>query len=364
VQHEFIGDLIEYAHRRHIKIFFFADFPDNWSSVVRIYPELAGVNVDKTQILYDDSWRNYQQNATYAESSDNRHRASWVCGSKPQVLEIWRAYWEELVNRYPDVDGVGGQACEHPDTRCNCDDCRRSFFDQERLFFSEVFRIGRARNPRIQPWIFRVWGARQMIDDPDIAVIDWWATFPRLMTRSYLPRSDWYLYHRMTDEWPEFGFKQVSAVLAQRGVKAYQIRGVKYLKTDHLYQAFEEFAWDPDLSVEDYAFLYVLKRFRREDPELAAAYAHWIKATGYAELLADPDVPEAWLLKEDYRSKLQAEVEQLSPRLAELGIPSEFIESARQSATAETLALEDLAWNWRAARKHAPAGGTSETRGD
>jgi len=151
----------------------------------------------------------------------------------------------------------------------------------------------------------------------------------------------------MHSEWPEFGFKQVSMAFPKFGVKAYQIRGVKYRETDHLYQAFEEFAWDPDLSVEDYAFLYVLKRFRREDVELANAYAHWINATGYAEMLADPDVPRAWLERENYKAKLLAEIDQLSPRLEELGVPSGFIASARALATTETFTLNDLAWNWR-----------------
>jgi hypothetical protein len=349
VKHEFMGELIEYAHKRHIKIFFHADFPDLWTSVVRAYPELAGVNVDKSKIMDDDTWHMYQQTAI--GNKESRFGASWVCGSKPEVFEIWRRYWQELIDRYPEVDGVGGQPCEHPETRCNCDECSRTFFDQEKKFFTEVFRIGKAKNPKIQPWIFRVWGGLQMLEssDADISpiVIDWWARFPLFMTHRYLPRSDWYLFHCMHSEWPEFGFKQVSMAFPKYGVKAYQIRGVKYRETDHLYQAYEEFAWDPDLSVDDYAFLYILKRFRREDSELANAYAHWIKATGYAEILADPDVPRAWLERENYQAKLLAEIEQLSPRLEELGVPSGFIASARDLANNKAFTLNDLAWNWR-----------------
>lgn len=360
VKHEFVGELIEYAHRRHIKIFFFADFPDNWSSVVRAYPELAGANVDKSRIMDDERWRNYQQTAI--GNRENRRVASWVCGSKPEVFEIWRSYWQELIERYPEVDGVGGQPCEHPETRCNCNECRRTFFDQEKKFFNEVFRIGKAKNPNISPWIYRVWGGFQLLEPSDTnntpIVIDWGARFPLFMTHRYLPRSDWYLFHCMNSEWPEFGFKQVSMAFPKYGVKAYQIRGVKYRETDHLYQAYEEFAWDPDLSVEDYAFLYVLKRFRREDPELAEAYAHWIKATGYAEILADPDVPRAWLERENYKTKLLAEIEGVSPRLEELGVPAKLIESTRSLAAKETFTFEDLAWNWRVTWKELAANDT------
>jgi hypothetical protein len=349
VMHEFVGELIEYAHRRHIKIFFFADFPDNWTSVVRAYPELAGANVDKSKIMDDEAWRNYQQ--TGYGNKESRFEASWVCGTKPEVFEIWRNYWQELIDRYPDVDGVGGQPCEHPETRCNCEECSRTFFDQEKKFFNEVFRIGIAKNPNIQPWFYRVWGGYQMLEQTGEAntpiVIDWWARFPLFMTHRYLPRSNWYLFHCMNNEWPEYGFKQMSIAFPKYGIKAYQIRGVKYRETDHLYQAYEEFAWDPDLSVEDYAFLYILKRFRREDTELAEAYAHWIKAIGYAELLADPDVPRAWLERENYQAKLLTEIEHLSPRLEEIGVPAKFIDSARALATTKIFSLDDLAWYWR-----------------
>jgi len=363
VKHEFFGDMFEYAHRRGMEVFVFASFPDCWSAVVRAYPELAGVNLDRSEILGDEAWQEFQR--TGIGRFKYRLTASWVCGSKPEVLALWRAYWEEVMDRYPGINGVGLQACEHPETRCNCVECRNTFWDQSTVYFEEMVKIAQARNPQCRPFTYKAWGGSKMIEPLrgvyDPLVIDWWATFPRFLMRNYVPRSEYYLYHRMHEEWPEFGFKQVSRLFAQHGVTFYQIRGVKYLETDHLYQAYEEFAWDPDLSVDDYAFLYVLKRFRREDRELAEAYAHWIRATGYAEILADPDAPRAWVEREGYKDKLKAEVAALTPlhgegaarlssRLAEIGVPAEYVESARQAACAKTLTRRDLAWNYQAIR--------------
>ena len=162
-------------------------------------------------------------------------------------------------------------------------------------------------------------------DRPKPIVIDWWARFPLFMTQRHIPRSSWYLYHCMTNEWPEFGFKEVSRALGRTDVEALIVRGVRYREVDRLYQAFEEFAWDPDLSIDDYAHLYIIKRFRREDPELAAAYANWIRVIGYSEMLADPDIPQAWIEREDIRGRLTKEVTKLSPRLTEIGVPHEFL---------------------------------------
>lgn len=350
VRHEFFGDMLEYAHRRGVEVFVFADFPDSWSAVIRAHPELAGANLDKSLIMDEEKWREYQQTGIGRERY--RLTASWVCGSKAQTLELWRSYWDEVMGRYPAIDGVGLQPCEHPEARCNCPQCRDTFWDQSAVFFQEMSKVARSRNPHCRAWIYKAWGGNKMIraspEGSDPMVIDWWATFPRFLMRNHVPRSKHYLYHRMHEEWPEFGFKQMSGLLSQHGVMFYQIRGVKYLETDRIYQAFQEFAWDPDLPIEDYAFLYVLKRFRREDRELAEAYAHWIRATGYAEILADPDAPRAWVEREGYREKLRAEVAQLGPRLAEIGVPAEYIESARLAAAAEVLKPRDLAWNYQA----------------
>ena len=49
VKNEFISDMIEYAHKRHIEIFVFVDFPDNWTAVVKAHPYLS---VDDYAHLY------------------------------------------------------------------------------------------------------------------------------------------------------------------------------------------------------------------------------------------------------------------------------------------------------------------------
>ena len=110
------------------------------------------------------------------------------------------------------------------------------------------------------------------------------------------------------------------------------MRGVQYRELDRMYQAFGEFSWNPYLTVDDYAHLYVIKRLRRKETELSSAYAHYIRAIGLKEMSAYPKMPKEWRNEEDYQSKFESEVKQLRRQLGSIKRESEFATELRNVA--------------------------------
>lgn len=58
---------------------------------------------------------------------------------------------------------------------------------------------------------------------------------------------------------------------------AYQIH-------DNSHQAIEEYGWNPRLTIEAYADLYIRKLYRRRDPQMSELYASWLNLLGFREL--------------------------------------------------------------------------------
>jgi len=342
VKNEFISDMIEYAHKRHIEIFVFVDFPDNWTAVIKAYPDLAGKNVDTVKLLNmdEEKWTIYQKSG---EVGGERLRAnSWVCASNPKTMEFWEGYWDELLSRYPGIDGVGGQFEEHQSYRCDCDSCAKSFFALQWKFFERMSEIAYKKNPNIKLWAYRSWGARDILKNRDklpkkLIWVDWGGQAQPFIVKKSTPRGDWYLYHRSRGQWYEDGLKQCAFVCHQKGIDGFQMRGVQYRELDRMYQAFGEFSWNPYLTVDDYAHLYVIKRLRRKETELSSAYAHYIRAVGLKEILNYSKMPQEWRNEEDYQSKFEFEVQQLRRQLDSIKRESEFATELRNAAAAAGL---------------------------
>ncbi|MFQ6041293.1 MAG: family 20 glycosylhydrolase [Candidatus Poribacteria bacterium] len=230
VKNEFISDMIEYAHKRHIEIFVFVDFPDNWTAIVKAHPNLAGKNVDTAALLHteEEKWETYQK---YGEVSGERFRAnSWVCASNPKTMEFWEEYWDELLDRYPGIDGIGGQFEEHRSYRCDCANCAKSFFQLQWKFFKRMSEIANQKNPDIKLWAYRSWGARDILKNRDklpqkLIWIDWGGQVQPFLVNKSTPRGDWYLYHRSREQWYEYGQKQSAMVCHQNGINGFQMRG-------------------------------------------------------------------------------------------------------------------------------------------
>jgi len=266
VKNDYIGDIIRYGRKRGVTVFPAQNMPDRCGCITKAYPELAGLEADGTR-----------QSKTF-------------CLNKRRVLEIWKGYWEEVLDRYPDVEAVGGQFGEGLKGRCQCDVCRSDgYFEKQLEFFDAMVKITRAKNPPVKCWIWDVPGARDIIahrkDYPDMVYIDWKYKFRPFMLGQRRPKGDWYLYHEHGHN-PEFGMKQMCIAMQKHGVEGLQIRAVQFKERDWLFHHFEEFAWNPRLSIEDYAHLYTTKMLRRKDDNVAKAYAHYIRAQGHYEIFA------------------------------------------------------------------------------
>jgi hypothetical protein len=77
-------------------------------------------------------------------------------------------------------------------------------------------------------------------------------------------------------------WKQSAATLRRFGVTGLLRRTVSYRAQENDHYAFAEFAWNPDLSAEDFADRYVTRSLRRKDPITVEVYCEWIKARHYA----------------------------------------------------------------------------------
>ncbi len=293
VKHEFMKDLIDYAHSRGIKVFVMIDFPDNWTAVVKAHPELAGKNFNPKDIPSGKEWEEYQK---YGEARLNqaggqrfRTRFSWVCMSEPKTLQFWRDYIDDLLAHYPALDGVGLQVSETARNRCNCEKCTRDPLAQFEKYFAEMVDVGRRKNPKLKFWIYNSWGTRDIEAHqaryPNFVAIDWsLATLGPLYYKQYIPRGNWYLMHTMGQRFSEFTYKYAAMALNESGQEGMQIRAAAYKTQENSFQAFEEFAWNPRLGIEQFADLFVKKVYHHADQQVSELYSAWMKLLGYRSL--------------------------------------------------------------------------------
>ncbi len=292
VKHEFMTQLIDYAHSRGIRVFMMINFPDQWTAVVKRYPELAGKNFNPNDIPDGPKWEDYQKfgegvlGGTRDESLSNKY--SWVCGSEPKTMQFWRSYLEDLLDHYPKLDAIGGEFSENDYLVCNCHLCRGNHFAIFERYFAAMVDVGQRHNPNMEFWVYDSWGTRDIVQHqdryPNFIDIDWSVMMAALSRREYLPRSRWYLLHREISRFPDFAYKYGASILNERGQECMEIRVVAFKSWDNAVQALEEFSWNPRLTIDEYAELYIRKLYRRNDPQLAKLYAGWLKFPGYQEM--------------------------------------------------------------------------------
>lgn len=350
VREDFMREMIDYAHSRYIEVFFQLDFPDHTLAVAKIYPQLAGNNFKGSP--FDPSFKKFKEmlkgNIKFSSAE------GWLCGSKPQTMQFWQDYIEELLTRYPNIDGIGLQPSEgrNPNTRCNCKDCQRTnYFDINLRFFKALRTIAKSINPRIKIWFFSGYGSKKITKDkfPDVIKVDWDAALPiellkrrqkqivnskydwdNLLSQEPLankPFGDWFLFHTMGRDWEEFRIKQSCVFLHEIGVKGYQNRVTSYHTKKSLFQAFSEFTWNPDISMPDICQLYLIRKYRRKYPQEASLLARLMEARGYyldLSFLYGYHYPDQSLMKEKKR-KLELKIKELEEGLGKIAEKSEII---------------------------------------
>jgi hypothetical protein len=202
-------------------------------------------------------------------------------------MEFWRNYLEDLLERYPKLDGIGGQFSEWEGRRCDCDRCYGNHFAILERFFAAMVDVGRRWNSNMKFWVYSSWGTRDIVLNqdryPNFINIDWSGAMAPLARRQYIPRSRWYLFHRGRERFSEFSYKYAASSLNYLGLEGMEIRVPAYKMQDNRLQAFEEFGWNPGLTIDEYAQAYIRKLYRRHDPQLTELYAAWLKLLGYQE---------------------------------------------------------------------------------
>ena len=128
-----------------------------------------------------------------------------------------------------------------------------------------------------------------------------------LINKSKSRADDWSHMHTMV--WPchEAGIQYTCRFLKDSGVSGYMNRLSFFEEGDSMHQAFAEFTWNPDMSLDEFSDLYVTRKLRRKESHLAKAYAK-ILAARYL-LLAEHQIGDSkgpkWL-REKKEERLKA----------------------------------------------------------
>lgn len=313
VRHEYMPGMLRYARQRHIKtwLFFklpFLDYAGNKSGA-----HCPPVGEDRPIV---------SAVRTAADAMRRGQSLRMVCLSRPQTRKFWRQYIAELLKRYPGIDGLGCEVGEHLASYCACPACK----GREQELGYEYFKImaGTARkiNPALKLWFYRAAGAARIAERRsefgDVTMIGWGFTQFWGPRRS-IPRGDWFLCHTGTEEHAEAYLHQAIDTLSRNKFDGIQIRGTKYMEWESKYRAFDEFTWNPDLSLDDFAILNAIRQERQYDGKLIDIYRHWMRLVAADRALTFQHqnrfrLPDEWLAAERYAMRRKIELAAL-PRL-------------------------------------------------
>jgi hypothetical protein len=289
VKKEFIGDMIEYAHSKYITVSMFIDFPDMFSGILRHHPELGAKQFDPSQLPPDEEWKEFQKSGTNKHGHYYfRGKFGTVCASKPEVMNFWEAYLEEVFKRYPGLDGITGQFAEYIDV-CKCDNCQKNFFKLQWKYFKRMAEVVQTDRPDrkiyncMSPGDVEI--VRHRAEIKNFINLDWGDPILDYQYGRGVMRGEWHLLHHMGEPWFESDWKDYGEYIATAGQEGVMRRTVSFKPQENDHFAFGEFSWNPKLRIEDYADIYVKKCLRKKDVETALLYSCWIKARRYAGII-------------------------------------------------------------------------------
>lgn len=293
VKKEFMGEMIAYAHQRFIDVSCFINFPDFFCGVLRQHPELGARQFDPSRLPPNKDWEIYQRTGENKKEHDFRRTFGTVCASNPKVMSFWEEYLEELFSRYPGLDGIMGQFAERLQEICTCDNCQKNFLKLQWKYFKRMAEIAQRDRPKRKIYNCASPGDVEILrhrnEIKNFIYLDWWDPFPIYHYGRSCPRGEWYLFHLGSAKWTEFKWKYSSLVAARSHLEGIMKRSVSYKPCWNDHFAFGEFAWNPELEIEDYAALYTKMILRKKHRDTSALYSHWIKAHGYSHILEQFD---------------------------------------------------------------------------
>ncbi len=337
VKKEFIGEMIEYAHQKFIDVSTLIDFPDMFSGILRHHPELGAKQFNSSKLPPEEDWEAYQKTGENKNGYDFRGEFGTVCASKPEAMSFWEEYLEEVFSRYPGLDGIMGQFAEGITEICTCNNCQNSFLQLQWQYFKRMAEIVQKDRPErkiyncASPGDVEILRHREEIKN--FIHLDWGNPFPPYGYGRACPRGEWYLFHHSGAKWTEFDWKHNSRLLTRFHFEGTMKRTVSYKPCENDHFAFGEFAWDPELKIEDYAELYIKKVLHKKDKETSVLYSHWIKLRGYKEILeclhewGENKIPfSAKRIDEDYAYLIKEELTVVSSLLKEIKSKNQIVE--------------------------------------
>ncbi len=294
VKKEYMSGLLDYAHERHIEVWLFFKLPfrDYAEDKSNAYgPQCKHDAIISTQVR------------THDFDQSKKHPLQMVCLSDPKTKKFWRDHIAELLTRYPAIDGLGCEIGEHLESYCRCPACEGRTQELGYEYYKIMVETARRLKPQIKLWFYRAAGAAMVAERRaefgNPIMIGWGYTLFWHSGRS-VPRGDWFLCHTGDTEHAEAYLLNAARILSRENFAGIQIRGTKYKEWESKYRAFEEFTWLPDLSLEDFAVLNVIREEREINRSLINLYTQWLlwleaeEALKFEMPLRAP-MPEAWL---------------------------------------------------------------------
>lgn len=282
VKHEFFGDMLDYAHQRNIKTIILLNFPDRWHGLIRCHPEIAAANCPLEDFPDEGTWREWQR--------ENRSPAfaGCVCAAKPETRQVFHDYVSDILERYPQIDGIGGQFGESLSETCDCPACRDRFFDLQHEYFVDMVDLARKGRPDRLAYAYRSPGAAETLKRRDdmsgLFWVDWGTAYANYVAGRSRVRGSWYLHHCSNESWNEYGLRAMTRICAEVGLEGFEKRGVSTRELAHDYLAFREFTWSARSGLRELARLWTIKTFREADQDVTDAYTHWMIARGALQM--------------------------------------------------------------------------------
>ena len=278
VRHEFLHELVTQAHRNHISVYLYAEFPDRYLGILHHRPDLAWANGPDLirNNLSQRWWRRFYQGHIRADHSSGAlaDHQGILDIDKPATMRFWKAYWRDLLSTYPEVDGIGVEICEHLERHPRAGDFLARMWD----YMKAMTDVAEQVRPGLDFFVYDSRGtpviAAQRDQLPNLTYIRWGHYASREpVARVHGTHPDWYLTHGYYDSDYEPWLRRHCQAALRLGYRGIQKRLAKYDECARVYFALSQFGWSPKMTWREFAERYVLRTHRVKDPRRACAYA-------------------------------------------------------------------------------------------
>ncbi len=282
IKYDYLGEMIDYAASRYIDIWLFFKLPFRDYLMDKSTPHCPSMPVSvNAPAGHDYGIVNHVKTAAFDAERLEGQKLPFVCLSLQKTKDFWRDYIHELVTLYPKLGGIGCELGEQLISFCKCPACEGRQMELGFEYYQIMVETARKINPEIKLWFYRAHAAYNVMlrknEFTDITMIDWGEPIDAWEAKRSVPRGDWFLYHTGAKEFAEGALKGATEILRQHNFEGIQIRGTRFKEWEHKFNAFKEFTWNPDLSLEDFARLNNIAEYGTEDAEAQKIYSLWMR---------------------------------------------------------------------------------------